>query len=98
MLFKDMRCVMCGEPPEMTEVPQGQEFSFTAFHHDELTVYFCRSCLDDAGRQGRVIRSVTEHRPPNIYEYYWDPDGQDESYRLPPPRLVSRSQAGEIKM
>ena len=97
MLFKDMRCVICGNPPVMTSLSQGQEFEFTSFCHKELTVYFCRTCLGDAGRNGRVIRSVTEHRPPNIYEYIWNPDGQDESYRLPLPRLVSRAQSGETR-
>jgi len=97
MLFKDMRCVACGNAPEMAEVPQGQEFEFTAFYNKDLTIYFCRSCLEGAGRAGRVIRSITEHRPPNVYEYIWNPDGPDESYRLPAPRLLSRSQAGEIR-
>lgn len=48
----------------------------------------CDSCLTEGGRQGRVSRSVTENRPPNIYTYTWNPDGDDKPYQLPLPSPV----------
>ncbi len=92
MLFSDMKCLMCGSPPGKTTLGQDEKPDFIMFHADgsrsgNLTVTICDTCLAAAGRQGRVTRSVTEHRPPNIYEYIWNPDGEDEPYRYPAPKL-----------
>jgi hypothetical protein len=79
MLFSDMRCFTCGNLPEMDSGDRTVKLtSFSAFGkggllesrpYEGYTIEVCDSCLTEAGRQGRVTRSVTENRPPNIYEY-----------------------------
>ena len=99
MLFRDMKCFVCGNPPEKDSLPQGEKLGLTSFSAvkggffecgscEHYSIKICDSCLTEGGRQGRVYRTVTENRPANIYEFTWNPDGDDEYYRLPPPRLV----------
>ena len=89
MLFKDMRCFVCGNPPEKTSLSKGEKSGLTSFYagkdgllehrsYEGYDIDICDSCLTEGGRQGRVHRTVTENRPPNHYEYIWNPDGDDE--------------------
>lgn len=101
MLFSDMKCFICGSPPEKTSLPRGEKLGLTSFYsgksdsgllkskpYEGYSIEICDSCLTEGGRQGRVFRSVTENRPPNIYEYTWNPDGDDAPYRLPAPVIT----------
>ena len=98
MLFSEMRCFSCGNPPEKTSLPQGEKLGMTNFSatrdglleissSENYGIRICDSCLAEGGRLGRVTRTVTAHRPPNYYEYTWNPDGDDALYRLPPPKV-----------
>lgn len=98
MLFSDMRCFTCGNPPEKETLAQGKPgmTSFSAARdglldvrsYEVYDICICDSCLIRGGRQGCVYRTVTKNRPPNYYEYTWNPDGDDTLYRLPPPKLT----------
>lgn len=99
MLFRDMRCFSCGNPPEKETLPQGEKLGLTSFHsvkgglletssYESYGIRICDACLIEGGRLGYVYRSVTQNRPPNIYEYTWNPDGDDELYRLPIPTFT----------
>jgi hypothetical protein len=104
MLFSDMRCFTCGNPPEKGD--KDRTVKLTSFNsrsgllksrpYEIYGIEICDSCLLEGGRQGRVCRSVTEQRPPNTYEYTWNPDGDDQPYRLPPP-VVTRLLSEEKK-
>ena len=97
MLFSDMRCFACGNPPENPLPERGERVkitSFTAFGSKGLleskdyqgySIEICDACLTEGGRQGRVTRSVTENRPANVYTYTCNPDGDDKPYKLPLP-------------
>jgi hypothetical protein len=99
MLFSDMRCFACGNPPGKTSLSQGEKSGLTSFNarkggllepgsYEGYFIEICDSCLTEGGRRGCVFRSVTENRPPNIYEYIWNPDGDDKPYRLPLPSFI----------
>lgn len=96
MLFSDMKCFVCGNPPEKDSLPQGEKLGLTGFYaskggffdsrpYESYDIKICDSCLIEGGWQGRVCRTVTENRPANNYEYIWNPDGDDQPYRYPPP-------------
>lgn len=96
MLFRDMKCFVCGNPPEKDSLPQGEKLGLTIFDAagdgmleiescESYHIRICNSCLAEGGRQGRVCRTITERRPSNYYEYIWNPDGDDRPYRYPPP-------------
>ncbi len=102
MLFSDMKCFVCGSPPEKVTLPKGQRLGLTSFNssrarggllesspYEGYSIEICDSCMIEGGRQGRVTRSVTEQRPPNIYEYIWNPDGDDQPYRELPSPVVT---------
>lgn len=102
MLFRDMKCFACGNPPEKESLPQGEKLGLTDFFasgggffdkkpYEGHGIKICDSCLIQGGRQGRVYRTVTEHRPANNYEYIWNPDGDDKYYSYPPPVLRIRT-------
>lgn len=106
MLFSDMKCFTCGKPPEKVTLAKGQRLDLTSFYsskegllnprsYEGYDIHLCDSCLIEGGRQGRVTRSVTEQRPPNIYEYIWNPDGDDKSYAYPPPVFYSLKEKAE---
>ena len=98
MLFSDMRCFTCGNPPENPFPKRGERVKLTSFSahkgglvdpqpYEGYSIEICDSCLTEAGRQGRVTRSVTENRPPNFYTYIWNPDGDDKAYHYPLPKV-----------
>ncbi len=103
MLFSDMRCFVCGSPPARTSLTEGEKLGLTGFTcsgknglldrkpYEAYGIDICDSCLIEGGRQGRVCHSVTEQRPPNVYEYTWNPDGDDKLYCLPPPRWLDEA-------
>lgn len=97
MLFRDMRCFSCGNPPEKETLPQGEKLGMTSFSAvkgemlevkpcEHYSIRICDSCLTEGGRQGRVTRTVAENRPSNIYEFTWNPDGSDSPYLRPLPK------------
>lgn len=99
MLFTDMKCFSCGNPPPKATLRKGEKLGVTGFSADKdglleirpsegYVIHLCDPCLTEGGRKGRVHRTVQENRPPNFYEYTWNPDGDDEHYMLPPPVFI----------
>lgn len=90
MLFTDMKCFSCGNPPQesgegITSFYASRNGLLEVRSSESYVIDLCDSCLTEGGRQGRVCRTITENRPPNYYEYTWNPDGEDKAYRMPPP-------------
>ena len=96
MLFSDMKCFVCGNPPGKTSLSKGEKSGLTSFYagkgglleprpYEGYGIDICDSCLIEGGRKEYVTRTVTQPRPSNTYECIWNPDGNDKEYRLPPP-------------
>lgn len=101
MLFSDMKCFACGNPPGKTELSAEEKCGLTGFDslkgglleskpYEGYTIHICDSCLIEGGRKGYVTHTITQPRPPNNYEYTWNPDGDDKPYHNPPPVFLFR--------